>query len=74
MVGDYLSFGVNPPNRYGIMVFDGGGRIMMDMTDVSLGEVEAGMVIRIVFQVKDVGERRGFTRHFWEAVPVCAQS
>ena len=68
--GDYLSFGVNPPNHYGMMVFDEGGRIMMDMTDVSPGEVETGMLVRMVFRVKDVDEKRGFTRYFWKAVPV----
>ena len=67
---DYLSFGVNPPNHYGMMVFEEGGRIMMDMTDVAPGEVGTGMAVRMVFRIKDIDEKRGFTRYFWKAVPV----
>ncbi len=68
--GDYLSFGVSPPNHYAMIVFDEGGRIMMDITDVAPGEVETGMEVRMVFRVKDVDTARGFTRYFWKAVPV----
>ena len=67
---DYLSFGISPPNHYGMMVFGEGGRIMLDITDVSVGEVETGMEMRMVFRVKDKDSQRGFTRYFWKAVPV----
>ena len=67
---DYLSFGVSPPNHYGMIVFKEGGRIMLDITDVSPGDVETGMAVRMVFRVKDIDENRGFTRYFWKAVPV----
>ena len=69
---DYLSFGISPPNHYGMMVFPEGGRMMLDITDVAPGEVETGMDMRMVFRIKDVDEVRGFTRYFWKAVPVRA--
>ncbi len=68
--GDYLSFGISPPNHYGMITFDEGGRIMMDITDVAPGDVETGMDVRMVFRVKDIDANRGFTRYFWKAVPL----
>ncbi|MEQ9519896.1 MAG: 3-oxoacyl-[acyl-carrier-protein] synthase III C-terminal domain-containing protein [Parvibaculum sp.] len=67
---DYLSFSMNPPNHYGMMVFEGGGRIMMDIADVTPGEVDSGMEVRMVFRIKDFDDQRGFKRYFWKAVPV----
>lgn len=66
---DYLTFSMSPPNHYGMIVFEGGGRIMMDITDVEPGEVDSGLPVRMVFRVKDVDEKRGFTRYFWKAAP-----
>ena len=67
---DYLSFSVNPPNYYGIVSFEEGGRIMMDFTDVGEGEIESGKDVKMVFRVKAIDEARGFTRYFWKAVPI----
>jgi uncharacterized OB-fold protein len=52
-----------------MIVFEGGGRIMLDIADVEPGDVDAGMPVRMAFRVKDRDERRGFTRYFWKAVP-----
>ncbi|MBJ65964.1 MAG: 3-hydroxy-3-methylglutaryl CoA synthase [Rhodobiaceae bacterium] len=67
---DYLSFSINPPNYYGIVSFEEGGRIMMDFTDVGEGEIESGKDVKMVFRIKAVDEARGFTRYFWKAVPI----
>jgi 3-hydroxy-3-methylglutaryl CoA synthase len=67
---DYLTFAMAPPNHYGMMVFDEGGRIFMDITDVEPGDVDSGHDMRMAFRVKEWDERRGFTRYFWKAVPV----
>ena len=67
---DFLSFSVAPPNHYGMIVFDEGGRLMMDITDVEQGDVESGMAVRMVFRIKDKDSKRGFTRYFWKAVPI----
>ncbi len=66
---DYLTFSMSPPNHYGMIVFEGGGRIMMDITDVEPGEVDSGLPVKMVFRIKDVDEKRGFTRYFWKAAP-----
>lgn len=67
---DFLSASMNPPNHYGMVVFDEGGRIMMDFTDVEQGTVDSGMEVRLVFRIKDFDEKRGFRRYFWKAVPI----
>ena len=66
---DYLTFSMAPPNHYGMIVFEGGGRIMMDITDVAPGDVETGLPVRMVFRIKEVDEKRGFVRYFWKATP-----
>lgn len=66
---DYLTFSMSPPNHYGMVVFEGGGRIMMDITDVAPGDVETGLPVRMVFRIKEVDEKRGFVRYFWKATP-----
>lgn len=68
--GDYLAFSMDPPSHYGMIVFDEGGRMMTDITDVAPGEVDTGMEVRMVFRIKDIDEKRGFTRYFWKAVPI----
>jgi 3-hydroxy-3-methylglutaryl CoA synthase len=66
---EYLSFHMSPPNIYGQVDFDGGGRILMEFTDVAKGDVQSGAEVEMVFRIKDVDERRGFKRYFWKATP-----
>jgi uncharacterized OB-fold protein len=67
---EYLSFHMAPPHHYGQVDFEGGGRILMDFTDIDVGEVHSGTVVEMTFRIKDVDERRGYTRYFWKATPV----
>ncbi|VVP20922.1 hypothetical protein PS900_03848 [Pseudomonas fluorescens] len=65
-----LSSYMAPPHHYGQIDFDGGGRILMEFTDVGKGEVETAMEVEMVFRIKDVDDLRGFKRYFWKATPV----
>lgn len=67
---EYLSWHPAPPHHYGQIDFEGGGRILMDFTDLEVGEVDSGTPMEMVFRIKDSDERRGFTRYFWKATPV----
>ncbi len=69
---EYLSFHRSPPHTYGQVDFEGGGRILMEFTDVSPGDVESGTEVEMVFRIKDIDDRRGYTRYFWKATPVRA--
>ncbi|MBG9388049.1 hydroxymethylglutaryl-CoA synthase family protein [Caenimonas aquaedulcis] len=69
---EYLSYHPAPPHHYGQVDFEGGGRILMDFTDLDVGEVDAGTAMEMVFRIKDTDERRGYTRYFWKATPARA--
>ncbi|WP_425062703.1 hydroxymethylglutaryl-CoA synthase family protein [Pyruvatibacter mobilis] len=66
---DFLSASKNPPNHYGMITFEEGGRIMMSFTDVIPGTVDSGMEVDLAFRIHSKDDRRGFTRYFWKAVP-----
>ena len=66
---DNLTYSPDPPAHFGMVVFDEGGRLMADMTDVSPGEVEVGMPVRMVFRRRAVDDKRGFIKYFWKATP-----
>jgi 3-hydroxy-3-methylglutaryl CoA synthase len=66
---EYLSWHPCPPHYYGQIDFEGGGRILMDFTDLDSGQVEPGTAMEMVFRIKDTDERRHFTRYFWKATP-----
>lgn len=66
---EYLSSYMAPPHQYGQVDFEGGGRLLMEFTDVVPGDIDNGSEVEMVFRVKDVDELRGFKRYFWKAKP-----
>lgn len=66
---DFLTYSMDPPNHYGMVTFDEGGRFLSDFTDVDRGSFDSGTAVRMVFRIKDFDEKRGFVRYFWKAVP-----
>jgi hydroxymethylglutaryl-CoA synthase len=69
---DNLSYSPDPPVFYGAIDFEGGGRLVAEITDCDASNVEVGCEVRMVFRIKSVDELRHFTRYFWKAVPVSA--
>ena len=69
---DFLTYAMDPPQHYGMVTFEEGGRFLADFTDVDPGTVDSGMDVRMVFRIKDFDEKRGFRRYFWKAVPIVA--
>jgi 3-hydroxy-3-methylglutaryl CoA synthase/uncharacterized OB-fold protein len=66
---DRLTYTPDPPNYYGAVDFEGGGRITVEFADVEGIEVEVGQPMRMVFRIKAVDENRHFFRYFWKAAP-----
>jgi hydroxymethylglutaryl-CoA synthase len=66
---DALTYSPDPPHYYGMVQFEGGGRMMADFTDIDDGKVEVGMPMRMMFRVKEYDPARGFVRYFWKAAP-----
>jgi len=68
--GDMLSVSVDPPNIYGMVEFENGGRFMADFTDCTLDEVKVGLPMQMTFRRRVVDMERGFSSYFWKAKPV----
>lgn len=64
---DSLAYSPHPPSCYGLVDFDGGGRLMMDFTDVDAPLIRTGDEVRFVFRLKDQNKAIGFHRYFWKA-------
>jgi 3-hydroxy-3-methylglutaryl CoA synthase/NAD(P)-dependent dehydrogenase (short-subunit alcohol dehydrogenase family)/putative sterol carrier protein len=67
--GDLLSVSVDPPNIYGMIQFDGGGRFMADFTDCELADCKVGQPVKMVFRRRFTDDERGFSGYFWKAAP-----
>jgi 3-hydroxy-3-methylglutaryl CoA synthase len=66
---DRLTYCPDPPALYGMVRFQEGGCLMMDITDALADEVETGKPLSMVFRIKAEDERRGNKRYFWKATP-----
>ncbi|MDB5698247.1 MAG: hydroxymethylglutaryl-CoA synthase family protein [Alphaproteobacteria bacterium] len=67
---DSLTYSPAPPQYYGMIDFDGGGRMFAEFTDVDGEGVEVGCPMKMMFRIKAVDEMRDFIKYFWKAVPV----
>ena len=68
--GDMLAVSIDPPNIYGMVQFERGGRFMADFTDCEHSEVRVGQPVHFSFRRRYVDKERGFTGYFWKAVPL----
>jgi len=67
---DQLTYSPNPPNYFGMVQFEEGGRLMSDFTDIYPdSDLKVGQPMRMMFRVKDYDPKRGFRRYFWKATP-----
>lgn len=70
---DLLTYTLDPPAHYGMVVFENGGRGMFDFTDYEQGKVEVGLPVKMVFRIRNMDHQRGFTQYFWKAKPIINQ-
>jgi 3-hydroxy-3-methylglutaryl CoA synthase/NAD(P)-dependent dehydrogenase (short-subunit alcohol dehydrogenase family)/putative sterol carrier protein len=68
--GDLLAVSVDPPAIYGMVQFEGGGRLIADFTDCELDGIKVGLPVTMEFKCKSFDKERGFVNYFWKAVPV----
>lgn len=64
---DSLTFSPDPPAYFGMVEFEGGGRVMLDFTDVDPETLDIGVPLRMEFRVREVDHERGFKKYFWKA-------
>lgn len=67
---DSLTFSPDPPAYFGMVEFEGGGRLMLDFTDVDPDTLDIGVPVRMQFRVREVDLERGFKKYFWKAAQV----
>ncbi len=67
--GDNLAFSMNPPEIYGIVNFEGGGRYWFNLTDCELDSLKVGTHVEMSFRRRYIPEGRGIYGYCWKAVP-----
>lgn len=65
---DHLQPTQNPPGLNGAVDFEGGGRLLCELTDYDLDQVEIGMPLEMTFRKLSQGQ--GIVNYFWKAKPV----
>lgn len=65
---DQLQPTKNPPGLNGVIDFDGGGRLICELTDYDLSKVATGMAVEMTFRKLHQG--KGIVNYFWKAKPI----
>lgn len=64
---DYLTTNREAPAVVGIVDFEGGGRMMCEITECEPTQIKVGMAVEMCF--RKIGLRGGFQNYFWKARP-----
>jgi 3-hydroxy-3-methylglutaryl CoA synthase len=67
---DWLMFYPSPPLYVGLVQFDNGARVLMEMVDVDPAKFDVGTRLRMVFRIKEKDSLRHYSRYFWKAAPL----
>jgi hydroxymethylglutaryl-CoA synthase len=65
---DHLQPTKDPPGLNGVVDFDGGGRLICELTDYDLDHVKIGMPVEMTFRKLSHG--KGVINYFWKAKPI----
>jgi len=65
---DYLTTNRESPSVVGVIDFQGGGRLMCEVTECEPSEIKVGMPVEMCF--RKIGLRGGIHSYFWKARPV----
>jgi uncharacterized OB-fold protein len=58
-----------PPLYVGLVQFDCGARLLMEMVDVGPKGLDVGTPLSMTFRIKEKDRMRGWDRYFWKATP-----
>lgn len=64
---DYLTTNREAPAIVGIVDFEGGGRMMCEVTECEPNQIKVGMRVEMCF--RKIGLKGGFQNYFWKARP-----
>jgi hydroxymethylglutaryl-CoA synthase len=65
---DHLQPTKNPPGLNGVVDFDGGGRLICELTEYDNDQVKIGMPVEMTF--RKLSQGKGIINYFWKAKPV----
>jgi hydroxymethylglutaryl-CoA synthase len=65
---DQLMPTLNPPGVNGVIDFEGGGRMICELTDCDVDKVEVGMALEMTY--RKMFTSQGIHNYFWKAKPV----
>ncbi len=65
---DILQPTKNPPGLNGVIDFEGGGRMICELTDYDLKEAQVGMPVQMTF--RKMSQEKGIINYFWKAKPI----
>lgn len=69
---DGLAFSVSPPEMYGVIDWEGGGRYIFDITDTEPESLKVDMPMEMTFRKRYADEAHAIYGYFWKAMPVRA--
>ena len=70
ITADRLNFSPDPPFDFGLVQFDNGARVLMEMVDRPATGFAVGDAVRMRLRVKSQHARLGFRTYFWKAAPI----
>ena len=66
---DWLQYSPAPPLYMGLVQFESGARLLMEIVDVGPGGIDVGTPLSMSFRMKERDRLRGWDRYFWKAAP-----
>jgi 3-hydroxy-3-methylglutaryl CoA synthase/uncharacterized OB-fold protein len=67
---DSLAYSPSPPIVFAVCDFEGGGRLPVELTDVTADQVSIGMTVEMTFRRLNAAD--GIANYFWKARPATA--
>lgn len=69
VTADRLNYTPDPPFWFGLVQFDNGARLLMELTDASVDGFAVGDALGMRLRIKSIDKRRGMRTYFWKAAP-----
>ncbi len=69
---DSLAYSPSPPTIFAVCDFEGGGRLPVELTDVTPAQVSIGMPVEMTF--RRINTADGIANYFWKARPRAERS
>lgn len=70
VTADRLNFTPDPPFWFGLVQFDNGARVLMELTDADAEGFAVGDTLTMRLRIKSLDRKRGFRTYFWKAAPL----